>query len=333
MSLEKDAVTAGALDDASSPSDFDFEPFLAEGTVRHPDQTNPHFGHLITAMVTPFTPNGSIDFKAFEALASKLVAEGNDSLVVSGTTGETSTLEDNEKADLVRAAKSAVGDRAKIIAGTSTNHTSHDLEVAKKAERAGADGQLVVSPYYNKPSQDGLLAHFRALADSTGLPLMIYDIPSRTGLPIETQTILRLAEHPRITSLKDAKNDITATTEVLSKSALEVYSGDDQNVLAWMAMGAVGVVSVTDHVAAPTFRRMIDAVLSYDLKEARVAHGELGPVIRALMTRVQGSVASKLVLSWMGFPIHPDVRLPLVQANAAEQQLILSDMREAGWQL
>jgi 4-hydroxy-tetrahydrodipicolinate synthase len=322
-----------APQDPTIATGHEFDPYLAKGEVQHPDQTDPHFGHLITAMVTPFTKDDRVDFKAFEALAAKLVDEGNDSLVVSGTTGETSTLEDYEKADLVRAAKSAVGERAKIIAGTSTNHTSHDLEMASKAERAGADGQLVVTPYYNKPSQDGVLAHCRAVADAADLPMMVYDIPGRTGIPIATETILRLAEHPRIMSLKDAKNDITATTEVLTKTGLEVYSGDDQNVLAWMAMGAAGVVSVTAHVAAPSFRRMVDAVLNYDLKEARIAHSELGPVIRALMTRVQGAVSSKLVLNWMGFPINTDVRLPLVQANKAEQELVLADLREAGWKL
>ncbi|WP_153143643.1 4-hydroxy-tetrahydrodipicolinate synthase [Nesterenkonia halophila] len=311
----------------------EFDLHLTEGEVQHPDQTDPYFGHLITAMVTPFTEDDRVDYEAFEALAEKLVDEGNDALVVSGTTGETSTLEDHEKEGLVRAAKSAVGDRAKIIAGTSTNHTSHDLEMARRAERAGADGQLVVTPYYNKPSQDGVLAHYTAVADAVDLPLMIYDIPGRTGIPIATDTLLQLAEHPKIMALKDAKNDITATTEVLTKTELEVYSGDDQNVLAWMAMGAAGVVSVTSHVAAPHFRRMIDAVLDYDLKEARIVHGELGPVIRALMTRVQGAVSSKLVLDWLGFPIRTDVRLPLVQANAAEQELILADLREAGWDL
>ena len=312
---------------------LDFDPYLAEGEVKHPDQTDPHFGHLITAMVTPFTEDDRIDYEAFEALAVKLVDEGNDSLVVSGTTGETSTLEDHEKEGLVRAAKSAVGDRAKIIAGTSTNHTSHDLEMAKRAERAGADGQLVVTPYYNKPSQDGVCAHYRAVADAVDLPLMIYDIPGRSGIAIATETILELAEHPRIMSLKDAKNDITATTEVLTKTDLEIYSGDDQNVLAWMAMGAAGVVSVTSHVAAPTFRRMIDAVLNYELRDARIAHSELGPVIRALMTRVQGAVSSKLALSWLGFPIRTDVRLPLVEANGHEKELVLADLREAGWNL
>ncbi|MDZ5076069.1 4-hydroxy-tetrahydrodipicolinate synthase [Nesterenkonia sp. HG001] len=311
----------------------EFDLHLTEGEVKHPDQTDPFFGHLITAMVTPFTKDDRVDYEAFEALAVKLVDEGNDSLVVSGTTGETSTLEDHEKEGLVRAAKSAVGDRAKVIAGTSTNHTSHDLEMARRAERAGADGQLVVTPYYNKPSQDGVLAHYQAVADAADLPLMIYDIPGRSGIAIETETILRLAEHPHIMSLKDAKNDITATTEVLTKTELEVYSGDDQNVLAWMAMGAVGVVSVTSHVACPHFRRMIDSLLNYDLKEARIVHGELGPVIRGMMTRVQGAVSSKLVLDWLGFPINADVRLPLVQANAHEKELVLADLREAGWNL
>lgn len=311
----------------------EFDPHLMEGQVQHPDQTDPYFGHLITAMVTPFTPDDKIDFDAFEALAVRLVDEGNDSLVVSGTTGETSTLEDHEKESLVRAAKSAVGDRAKVIAGTATNHTDHDLLMAKRAERAGADGQLVVTPYYNKPSQDGVFAHFTAVANAADLPLMIYDIPGRTGIPIATETILKLAEHPHIMSLKDAKNDITATTEVLTKTDLEVYSGDDQNVLAWMAMGAAGVVSVTAHVASPTFRRMIDAVLNYELREARIAHGELGPVIRAMMTRVQGAVSCKQVLNWLGTGMHPGVRLPLVQANELEKQLIIADLREAGWQL
>ena len=295
--------------------------------------TSPHFGRLITAMVTPFKEDQSIDFDAFAALANKLVDEGNDALVISGTTGETSTLEDQEKEDLFRAAVEAVGDRAKIIAGTGTNHTSHSVQMAQRAAKAGAHGQLVVTPYYNKPSQEGIIAHVEAIAEAADLPVMVYDIPGRAGVPITTESHQKLAQHANIVALKDAKSDFAAVTEVLGSTELDVYSGDDLNTMPWMAAGAAGVVSVTAHVASPQFRKLIDAMVASDLAAARNVYFELEPVIRGIMTRAQGAVAAKTVLAAQGVIPTPVVRLPLVQTNEAEYAAIAGDLNGTAWQL
>lgn len=284
-------------------------------------------------MVTPFKDDQSIDFDAFAALANKLVDEGNDALVISGTTGETSTLEDQEKEDLFRAAVEAVGDRAKIIAGTGTNHTSHSVEMARRAHKAGAHGQLVVTPYYNKPSQEGVIGHVHAIADAADLPVMVYDIPGRAGIPITTETHQKLAQHSNIVALKDAKSDFTAITAVLGSTDLDVYSGDDLNTMPWMAAGAAGVVSVTAHVASPQFRALIDAMVASDLEAARAAHFELEPVVRGIMTRAQGAVAAKRVLYTQGVIPTPTVRLPLVTTNEAELAAITADLTGTRWQL
>ncbi|HZC27194.1 MAG TPA: 4-hydroxy-tetrahydrodipicolinate synthase, partial [Actinopolymorphaceae bacterium] len=208
------------------------------------------FGRNLTAVVTPFTPAGDLDLDAAQRLSAHLVDAGNDGLVVSGTTGESPTTSDAEKERLIRAVVEAVGDRALVVAGSGTNDTRHAIELSQQAEKAGAHGLLVVTPYYNKPPQDGLLAHFRAVADSVGVPVMLYDIPGRTGTPIATETLVRLAEHPRIVAVKDAKGDVAAITEVLARTDLAVYSGADEWNLALLAIGAVGVVSVVGHVAA-----------------------------------------------------------------------------------
>jgi 4-hydroxy-tetrahydrodipicolinate synthase len=286
------------------------------------------FGTLVTAMVTPFTTDGEVDYKKSAELASKLVDDGNDALVISGTTGETSTLEDDEKERLFRV--EAVGDRAKVIAGTGTNHTSHSIEMAKRAAKAGAHGQLVVTPYYNKPSQAGIQAHIEAVANAADLPVMVYDIPGRAGVPILPETMIRLADHPRIVALKDAKADFAAVTRVLANTDLDVYCGDDGLTLPWMAAGAVGLVSVTAHVATRQFRAMIDAALAGDFATARTLHFELDPVVRAVMTHIQGAVAAKQVLKWQGVLPNSVVRLPLVEPGEAEIATIREDLAEAG---
>ncbi|MBQ1444511.1 MAG: 4-hydroxy-tetrahydrodipicolinate synthase [Renibacterium sp.] len=288
------------------------------------------FGTLLTAMVTPFTADGQVDLDQAAALAVKLVDDGCDGLVVTGTTGETSTLTDAENLAMFQAVKDAVGDRAAILAGTGTNDTAHSIALSQKAQALGVDGLLIVTPYYNKPSQAGVRAHFEAIADATELPIMVYDIPGRTGIPIATETILQLAEHPRITALKDAKADFGAVTRVLAGSDLDVYSGDDGLTLPWMAAGAVGVVSVTAHVATRKFRALVDAALAGDFGTARALHFELDPVIRAVMTHVQGAVAAKQVLTWQGVLPNPAVRLPLVQPSGSELAPIVADLREAG---
>jgi 4-hydroxy-tetrahydrodipicolinate synthase len=290
------------------------------------------FGTLVTAMVTPFTAEGAVDLDGAAALASRLVDEGCDGLVVSGTTGETSTLEDSEKEDLFRVVAGAVGGRARVIAGTGTNHTSHSVEMAHRALRAGADAQLVVTPYYNKPTQSGVLAHFTAVADATDLPVMIYDIPGRSAIPITTETMIRLADHPSILALKDAKADFGEVTKVLANTDLAVYSGDDGLTLPWMAAGAVGVVSVTAHVATAGFRALVDAAAAGDFATARRLHFELDPVIRAVMTHIPGAISAKEILYRQGKLANAVVRLPLVAPTAGELAPVFADLAEAGWE-
>lgn len=289
------------------------------------------FGSLVTAMVTPFTADGAVDFDATAALAVRLVEDGCDGLVISGTTGETSTLEDQEKEDLFRVVVEAVGGRAKVIAGTGTNHTSHSVEMAQRAERAGADGQLVVTPYYNKPTQAGVLAHFDAVAAASDLPIMIYDIPGRSGIPITTETMIRLADNPKVLALKDAKADYAAVTRVLANTALDVYAGDDGLTLPWMAAGAVGVVSVSAHVATAQFRALVDAAAAGDFATARKIHFDLDPVVRAVMTHIPGAVSAKQILRMQGVLPNSVVRLPLVEPTAVEMEPVLTDLAEAGW--
>ena len=300
--------------------------------VETPSRNLP-FGSLVTAMVTPFTADGEVDLDATAALAAKLVDDGCDGLVVSGTTGETSTLEDSEKEDLFRVVAETVGDRARVIAGTGTNHTSHSVEMARRAERAGAHAQLVVTPYYNKPTQSGVLAHFTAVSEASDLPIMIYDIPGRSGIPITTETMLRLAENPKIGALKDAKADFAAVTRVLAATDLDVYSGDDGLTLPWMAAGAVGVVSVSAHVATAAFRALVDAAAAGDFAEARRIHFELDPVIRAVMTHIPGAISAKHILHRQGVLPNAVVRLPLVEPDEREVAPVLADLAEAGWDL
>ena len=282
-------------------------------------------------MVTPFTEDGAVDFDATAKLANKLVEDGCDGLVVSGTTGETSTLEDSEKEDLFRVVAETVGGRAKVIAGTGTNHTSHSVEMARRALRAGADAQLVVTPYYNKPTQAGVIAHFDAVSAASDLPIMIYDIPGRAGIPIATETMFRLAENPKVLALKDAKADFAAVTRVLANTTLDVYAGDDGLTLPWMVAGAVGVVSVSAHVATGAFRALVDAAAAGDFDKARRIHFELDPVVRAVMTHIPGAISAKQILKMQGVIPDAAVRLPLVAPDAIEMEAVLADLAEAGW--
>src|SRR3954447_27080840 len=215
------------------------------------------FGRVLTAMVTPMTRDGAVDYDAAQRLATHLVDRGNDGLVVSGTTGESPTTSDEEKERLLRAVVEAVGDRAHVVAGAGTNDTAHSVELARQAEKAGVHGLLVVTPYYSKPPQAGLVEHFSRVADATGLPVMLYDIPSRSGVPIATDTLLRLAGHDRIVAVKDAKGDLHETTKVLAQTDLAYYSGEDAINLPMFAIGAVGAVSVVAHVCASEYVAMV----------------------------------------------------------------------------
>src|SRR4029453_7908179 len=228
---------------------------------------SPPFGRVLTAMVTPFELDGSLDLDAAAGLASYLVDElGNDGLVISGTTGESPTTSDAEKADLLRVVLDAVGDRARILAGVGTFNTEHTLDLAATAAKLGADGLLVVTPYYSKPPQAGILEHFRRVSDATEVPVMVYDIPGRAAVAVATETMLRLAEHPRIRGVKDAKGDLTASARVIAQSELAYYSGDAAMTLPLLSVGAVGVVGTSTHFSAVGTRQMIEAYLRGDVR-------------------------------------------------------------------
>src|ERR1700727_2637730 len=218
------------------------------------------FGSMMTAMITPMTPDGTVDYDGAARLADYLVTDmRNDGLVLNGTTGEAPTTTDAEKEQLLRVVLDAVGDRAKVVAGVGTNITAHTIELAREAERAGAHGLLVVTPYYSRPAQDALAAHFTQVADSTGLPMIVYDVPARTATAVASDTLIRLAEHPRIVAVKDAKGDIAASSRVLAHTDLAYYSGDDPMTLPLLAVGGIGVVSVTAHVVGDRIFEMIEA--------------------------------------------------------------------------
>lgn len=291
------------------------------------------FGTILTAMVTPFHANGALDVNAAAALAEDLVALGNDGLVLNGTTGESATTTEDEKNRLLAAVVEAVGDRATIVAGVGSNDTAHSIGLAQDAERLGADGVLVVTPYYNKPPQAGLLAHFTAVADATGLPMMVYDIPGRAGVPIMTETLLRLAEHPRILANKDAKGDPFAAQQVMNQCDLVYYSGDDTLNLPLIAVGAVGVVSVTGHVVADRHRAMLAAYEAGDVVEARRINNDTVPVTTGIMTRTQGVIAVKAALEMQGRPGGGALRLPLVPLDAPGRDQLRSDLARGGIRL
>jgi 4-hydroxy-tetrahydrodipicolinate synthase len=288
------------------------------------------FGRVLTAMVTPFDADGALDLDAAQHLASHLVDQGCDGLVVSGTTGESPTTSPAEQLELLRAVLAAVGDRARVVAGVGTNDTAHTIELAQAAHRAGASGALVVTPYYNKPPQAGLVAHFTAVADATALPVMLYDIPGRTALAIRAETFMRLAEHPRIVAVKDAKGDLFEGSQVMAESGLAYYSGDDLLNLPWLAVGAIGVVSVVSHVSADRYAAMVRAVDAGNLELARKLHVELLPVVAGLMTRAQGVIAVKAALELLGVLPNRSVRLPLVAATEDEVSALRADLHQIG---
>jgi 4-hydroxy-tetrahydrodipicolinate synthase len=287
------------------------------------------FGSVLVAMVTPFTDQGELDLDAAQRVATHLVDNGCDGLVVSGTTGESPTTTDAEKESLLRAVLEAVGGRAVVITGIGTNDTAHSAELARQAAKAGAHGLLAVTPYYSKPPQAGLIAHFTVLADATDLPVMLYDIPGRSGVPIHTETLVKLAEHPRIVAVKDAKSDLYEGAWVLARSDLEIYSGADEMNLAWLAHGGSGVVSVVGHAAPAQLRQMIDAVDAGDLPTARRIHTELLPAVRGIMTRNQGAIMAKAALQLQGVVAGRYLRLPLVPATDDELAVLRGDLEAA----
>jgi 4-hydroxy-tetrahydrodipicolinate synthase len=290
---------------------------------RHP------FGRVLTAMVTPFAPDGSLDLGKAAELATLLVDEQrNDALVISGTGGEGPTTSDAEKSELIRAAVDAVGDRAKIVAGVGTFDTGHSIHLAEEAAKAGAHGLLVVTPYYNKPPQSGLLAHFRAVADATDLPVILYDIPGRTAMPIQTETLIALAGHERIVAVKDAKGDLTASSRVLVETDLAYYSGDDALTLPLLSIGGSGVVGTSTHFCGAQTQQLIAAFERGDVGEATRLHRQLLPIFTGIF-RTQGTILVKAGLRLRGFDPGP-VRLPLVEATEAEIAQLAQDLAAAG---
>jgi 4-hydroxy-tetrahydrodipicolinate synthase len=286
------------------------------------------FGRVLTAMVTPFDAEGALDLKRAEELAAHLVERGNDGLVLNGTTGEGPTTTDEEKAELVRAVVAAVGERATVVAGAGTYDTAHSIRLARAAEQAGAHGLLVVTPYYSRPPQEGLRRHFTAVADASGLPVMLYDIPPRSVVPIELATLQRLAEHPRIVAVKDARGDLPHGVKALATTDLAYYSGDDPMNLPWLAVGAAGFVSVTGHVVADHLRALHAAFEAGDHARAREINTALLPVSRA-MDRVGGVVFAKAALRLVGLDVG-EPRLPLPPADDAQMRDIAADLAAAG---
>ncbi|MBV9160874.1 MAG: 4-hydroxy-tetrahydrodipicolinate synthase [Pseudonocardiales bacterium] len=290
--------------------------------------SGPPFGRVLTAMVTPFAADGELDLDTAGKLAHQLVERGCDGLVVNGTTGESPTTTDIEKADLVRAVVQAVGDRAAVVAGAGTYDTAHSVQLARQAAQAGAHGLLVVTPYYSRPPQAGLVAHFTAVADATDLPVMLYDIPPRSVVPIARESLYRLAEHPRIVAVKDAKGDLGVGAEIIASTDLAYYCGDDALNLPWLSVGAVGFVSVIGNVVPDRLRAMITAFDAGRMSTAREVHASTFSLIRTFSTT--GGVAfGKAALRLTGLDVG-EPRLPLVAAEPEQVTAIASALAEAG---
>ncbi len=284
------------------------------------------FGQVLVALVTPMNAEGEVDWAATEKHIDYVISNGADGVVVTGTTGETSTLTDKEKLKLVEVGKSVANGRAKIITGGGSNETAHAIELYKASEKAGADGVMIVTPYYNKPTQAGVLTHFRLIADATDLPVILYDIPGRAGIPINFETMLRAAKHPNIVAIKDAKGDFAQASRVMNETDLLYFSGDDSNVLPHISIGATGLIGVTANIAPAAYREMIDATNRNDFHHALKVHNSLEPLVRAAMTHVPGTVASKYILHGLGLIDSPRVRLPLVGPEEAEAAKIEADI-------
>jgi 4-hydroxy-tetrahydrodipicolinate synthase len=285
-------------------------------------------GTVLTAMVTPFGPDGALDVAAAKKVASHLVDSGCDGLVVSGTTGESPTTTDDEKLALLGAVLEAVGDRARVIAGAGSYDTAHSVHLAKACSAEGAHGLLVVTPYYSRPPQAGLVAHFTAVADATELPVVLYDIPSRSVVPIEWDTVRTVAAHPNIVAIKDAKGDLHGGAMIMVETGLAYYSGDDALNLPWLAMGATGFISVWGHLAASQLRNMLSAFTSGDVATARKCHVTLGALNDA-QNRLGGVTMAKEGLRLQGIETG-DPRLPQIPATSEQIEALAADMRAAG---
>ena len=291
--------------------------------------TQPPFGRLVTAMVTPFAADGSLDLAAAADLATHLVDDQrNDALVINGTTGESPTTSDDEKLRLLQTVIEAVGDRSQVIAGVGTFDTAHTIHLAKQAAEAGADGLLVVTPYYSRPPQDALAAHFLAVADATDVPVILYDIPHRAGVPIETETLLKVAQHPRIVAVKDAKGLPVQSAVVMANSDLAFYSGDDAMMLPLMAVGGVGVVGTSTHFSGARTAELIATWLSGDIDAALSLYRALLPVYQGVFA-TQGVMLVKAGLAARGRSAG-GVRAPLLNASEAQTRAFVCLLDAAG---
>jgi 4-hydroxy-tetrahydrodipicolinate synthase len=287
------------------------------------------FGSLVTAMVTPFRDDHAVDLDGAQALATHLIEHGSDAVVVAGSTGESPTLSHHEKAELFRAVAEAVRGRGKVICGTGTYSTAETLELTQAAEDAGADGLLVVTPYYNKPPQRGLIAHFERVADATELPIIAYNIPGRTATRIEHDTLVRLAQRPNIVAVKDSTGDFQAISRLIAEVPdFEVYSGDDWATFGYVCLGAVGVISVAGHLVGPQIRQMIELIDSGDVAAARKIHESLSPLYNALFV-TSNPIPVKAALEMVGRPAG-EPRLPLVPAIAEERDRVRRALEDAG---
>jgi 4-hydroxy-tetrahydrodipicolinate synthase len=293
--------------------------------------TQAPFGRLITAMITPFAKDGSIDWNGVATLATHLADHGHDAIAVNGTTGEAPTTKSSEKLEIIKVVKSTVGSRVKVLSGAGDNETSYTVEQAKRSAEAGADGLLIVAPYYNKPPQAGIEAHFKAVAAATDLPIMMYDIPGRTGVEIESDTIVRLFELPNIVALKDAKGNLAATSDVIARCGIPVYSGDDILNLPFLSIGAVGFVSVCGHTVGSELKAMLDAWFAGDTARALEIHQKLIPVFKGTF-KTQGAILTKAAMNLMGLP-GGTTRLPLVDATPAQIATLREDLIAGGVQL
>ncbi|GAB3862845.1 4-hydroxy-tetrahydrodipicolinate synthase [Nocardioides maradonensis] len=292
--------------------------------------TSAPFGTLLTAMVTPFREDGSVDLDAVQKVAKHLVDNGNDGIVVSGTTGESPTTTTAEDGETLAAVKDAVGDRAKIVAGVGTNDTRHSVELARQAEKVGADGLLLVTPYYNKPSQAGVLHHFQQVVSATDVPVMLYDVPGRTGTKIELATYAEAKKWEPVISVKEATGDIARTAQLVDLG-YSVYSGDDVNTLGYLAYGAVGLVSVVAHAAGNELRAMIEAFQRGDNAEALRIHTGLVPAYEAVMgVPNYGATTAKAAMQLLGVLDNRTVRSPLMALDEAEVAALAAGLRAAG---
>ena len=292
----------------------------------------PHrtFGSVSVAMVTPFHEDGSLDIDSAVVLANKLVSDGCDAILLSGTTGESPTTHQPEKDALVREVKASLAGRAMVVAGAGSNDTAHAVRIAQGAAENGADGLLVVAPYYNRPSQEGVYQHILAVTNSCDLPVMVYDIPGRTGVKLELDTLKRLAEHERILAVKDATGDVAGGFVKMDATGLEYYSGDDALNFAWLAHGASGVVSVAGHVIARELRALVSEVDAGDLPSARREAAKQRPIIEAIMGGGQGAVMAKEALKLLGVLPSATLRLPLVGASTAQISALAAVLRSEG---